>query len=251
MVLWRHILPAVGLLFLSACSPGGGSQGAASHVLALSWQPAFCETAPRKPECRSQEAGRFDARNFTLHGLWPQKSGAGGSDLYCDVPEAQIGLDKAGRWRDLDTPHIAEPVWQELREVMPGTRSGLHEHEWVKHGTCYGGRSIDEYYADSLKLMRWLNESSLRLRFEASIGRELTGRDIREAFDRDFGRGAGNRLRISCKRDPDSGRNLIVELTLGLSGDIAAAGSLATLVMAAPETDPGCPGGIVDPVGFQ
>ena len=29
-----------------------------SMVLAFSWQPAFCETATKKPECQSQTEGR-------------------------------------------------------------------------------------------------------------------------------------------------------------------------------------------------
>jgi len=249
-MLGRIMLLGAGLL-LTACS-GGNENTEPEYVLAFSWQPAFCETAPGKPECRTQTVERFDARNFSLHGLWPQgRQGAGGSSNYCGVSQAEIDLDKQGRWRDLDVARISDTIWQELRRVMPGTRSSLHKHEWVKHGTCYGGREIDAYYADSLKLMAWLNASSLRWRFEAAIGQQLTGKDIREAFDRDFGRGAGDRLRISCKKDPDSGRNLIVELTMGLAGDIADATSLADLVMAAPKTDPGCPGGIVDAAGFQ
>jgi len=48
------------------------SASPAEYVLAVSWQPAFCETRPRLPECRSQTADRFDATNFTLHGLWPR-----------------------------------------------------------------------------------------------------------------------------------------------------------------------------------
>jgi ribonuclease T2 len=40
--------------------------GPAEHVLAVSWQPAFCETRPRLPECRSQTADRFDASNFRI-----------------------------------------------------------------------------------------------------------------------------------------------------------------------------------------
>ena len=243
----RSLIAITACLGLAACSDGAGDAGKPQYVLAFSWQPAFCETAPKKPECKSQHIDRFDARNFTLHGLWPQP----GSNVYCGVPQAEIDRDKKGRWRDLDTDRIAEPIWQELRRVMPGTQSGLHKHEWVKHGTCYDGKDIDAYYADSLKLMNWINQSSLRWRFEAAIGRQLTGKDIREAFDHDFGRGAGKRLRISCKRDRDSNRNLIVELTLGLAGDISSATGLVELVDAAPETDPGCPQGIVDAVGFQ
>lgn len=233
-------------LVLSACSDAGsGNTGRAQYVFAFSWHPAFCETAPRKPECRDQQKG--SRGRFSLHGLWPQP----GSNIYCGVSAAEMETDKSGNWRALDVPRIAEPVWQKLREVMPGTRSFLHKHEWVKHGTCYGDGNIDTYYAHSVKLMDWVNASSLTYLFDANLGRRVTGKDIRDAFERDFGRGAGDRLRISCKRDNDSDRQMIVEITLGLAGDIATATSLAPLVEASPETDAGCPDGIIDAPGFQ
>ena len=39
------------------------------YALAISWQPAFCETLPRRRECREQTHDRFDASHFFLHGL--------------------------------------------------------------------------------------------------------------------------------------------------------------------------------------
>ncbi|MBI1981762.1 MAG: ribonuclease T, partial [Methylocystis sp.] len=58
-----------------------------------------------------------------------------------------------------------------------------------------------------------------------------------------------DRVRVNCKKD--AGRNLIVEMTIGLVGDVGADSRLADLIAASPETDPGCPRGIVDPVGLQ
>jgi ribonuclease T2 len=52
-------------------------------LLAMSWQPAFCESRPDKVECRTQTDGRFDADHLTLHGLWPQPQGL----EYCGVAE--------------------------------------------------------------------------------------------------------------------------------------------------------------------
>jgi hypothetical protein len=109
--------------------------GPAEHVLAVSWQPAFCETRPRLPECRSQTADRFDASNFALHGLWPQPR----SQAYCGVDERTVAQDKRRRWRDLPWERLDDDLWSRLRQAMPGTRSGLHKHEWIKHGTCYDG----------------------------------------------------------------------------------------------------------------
>lgn len=45
-----------------------------SHVLAISWQPAFCEMH-NKTECQSLESNRYDALHFTL----PHRSSPGGA----------------------------------------------------------------------------------------------------------------------------------------------------------------------------
>jgi ribonuclease T2 len=219
--------------------------GPAEHVLAVSWQPAFCETRPRLPECRSQTADRFDASNFALHGLWPQPR----SQAYCGVDERTVAQDKRRRWRDLPWERLDDDLWSRLRQAMPGTRSGLHKHEWIKHGTCYDGAGAAEYFEDSLKLLDALNRSEVRDLFAGNIGRELNGDEIRAAFDRSFGAGAGERVRISCKNDGP--RRLIVELTIGLSGRIEPDSDVAAHILAADATDPGCPGGVVDPVGNQ
>ena len=219
--------------------------GPAEYVLAVSWQPAFCETRSRLPECRSQTADRFDASNFSLHGLWPQPR----SRAYCGVSERVIEQDKRRRWRELPWERLDDGLWRKLQEAMPGTRSGLHKHEWIKHGTCYDGAGPDEYFADSLLVLDTLNSSAVRDLFAANIGREISGQQVRAAFDQSFGPGAGQRVRISCKTDGD--RRLIVELTIGLTGRIEPGSNVASHVLSADPTEPGCPGGIVDPVGLQ
>ena len=85
--------------------------------------------------------------------------------------------------------------------------------------------------------------------FAANIGRELSVAEIRESFDEAFGRGAGERVRLACR--DDGSRRLIVELTIGLRGDIPGGTPVAQLIAASAPTDEGCPGGIVDPVGLQ
>src|SRR3546814_5265076 len=69
---------AIPLLLLLAIAAIAGHRPAAAadfFVLAVSWQPAFCETRPAKPECVTQDEDRFDASHFALHGLWPQPRG--------------------------------------------------------------------------------------------------------------------------------------------------------------------------------
>ena len=61
-----------------------------AYLLALSWQPSFCETKPSKPECESQTPQRFDATNLVLHGLWPQPR----ANVYCNVQGATKPLER-------------------------------------------------------------------------------------------------------------------------------------------------------------
>ncbi len=223
------------------------SQAKSRYILAISWQPGFCETRPSKPECQSQTAARFDATHFTLHGLWPQPR----SNIYCHVAPEEVAKDKNGEWQDLQELTIGPETRQELNKVMPGTASFLQRHEWTKHGSCYNGEPPEEYFGDSLKLMRQINsdDSAFRNLFANNIGQELTAMQIRDAFEEAFGDGTANKIKITCKRDGN--RLLITEITLGLQGDLDEI-SMAEALLAAPEANNiGCTKGIVDPVGLQ
>lgn len=223
-------------------SPSGGQP--TQHVLAASWQPAFCETKPDKVECQTQSADRFDASNFALHGLWPQPRRL----AYCNVAEADIANDKDGRWDQLPEVSLEQPTRAELEKVMPGTQSQLDRHEWTKHGTCYS-ETPEEYFSEALALMRALNSSAVRELFASRVGQYLSFNEIRQAFDQSFGQGAGLRVRMQCARN--NGKLIISELTIGLTGDITPESSLSDLMAAATPTKSECPGGIVDAVGRQ
>ena len=109
--------------------------------------------------------------------------------------------------------------------------------------------SADEYFSRAIALIDQLNASKAQGLFASNVGGEITGKAIRDAFDESFGEGAGDRVRVSCKRI--RGRNLIVELTIGLAGEIGDEPSLANLIAGSAATDPGCPGGAVDTVGTR
>ncbi|MGV3490883.1 MAG: ribonuclease T2 family protein [Devosia sp.] len=210
-------------------------------ILSVSWQPAFCETAPGKPECRTQTADRFDASHFTLHGLWPQGE-------YCGVSSRLEQLDRDGRWSDLPAVELSSALRRRLETAMPGTASQLDRHEWIKHGTCFDG-DAETYYAAALALLADLNDSPVRDLFAGHVGQRLTQAQIRAAFDTGFGPAAGERVRIAC--EDDDSRTLVTELTLGLWGTIDADPDLKTLLNAARPTSGGCRAGLVDAVGIQ
>jgi ribonuclease T2 len=226
-------------------TPAASADGKPEYVFALSWQPAFCETKPDKSECRAQAASGFDATHFSLHGLWPQPNG----NFYCGVKASDRANDKPGRWSRLPAVTLDAATRQELDRVMPGTRSDLERHEWIKHGTC-SGKSQQDYFADAVRLLREVNASPVQALFAKSVGSALTSGQIRDAFDAAFGAGAGERVRVSCVND--HGRRLIGEITLGLTGPIEPASSLSGLMLAAAPTDnAGCPEGTVDAVGVR
>lgn len=250
MTVERNSLCKIILIFclglLASCS--GESESTSKYdgdmVLAISWQPGFCETRPRLPECRNQTSSRFDATNFALHGLWPQPR----NQAYCGVDEKERELDKARRWSRLAGLGLSNDLQIKLLKVMPGARSFLHRHEWVKHGTCYSS-SAETYFQDSLWLLQKINDSPLRDLFAGAIGKQLTGQRVRQVFEASFGKGSGKRVRLACKRD--GSRTIITELTIGLFGEITETANLSELIQAAPETRPGCPAGVVDAVGLQ
>ena len=238
---WGLVALAAGLV--SACqSESNQTPYNGPMVLAISWQPAFCERAQRRPECKRVEPDRYDNTNFALHGLWPQP----GSNIYCGVSDSERNADKKRRWKQLAGLGLSDGLKKKLWELMPGTRSYLHRHEWVKHGTCYSN-SPETYYVDSIKLLEEVNASQVQRLFSKSIGKRLSGPQIRNAFEQSFGKGAGDRVRIACKRDGN--RTLITELTIGLNG--SAQTNMSELIAASRKTKKGCPGCVVDLVGFQ
>ena len=229
-------------LLLAPVLSASDAQARERAVLAMTWQPAFCEGRPRLPECRTLDARRFDASHFALHGLW-----SGERRNYCGVSRRERERDRRGRWRSLEGLGLSRDMRRRLAEAMPGVRSYLHRHEWVKHGTCMDDTPND-YFRDALAVLDAVNASGVRDLFARSVGQRLETRDIRAAFDRAFGPGAGRRVRVKCRRD--GRRQLIVELTVGLEGRVGR-DPVGKLIRAARPVRPDCPGGIVDPVGLQ
>jgi ribonuclease T2 len=225
----------------SAGAEAGG--GRTRFILAASWQPAFCQTNHRKAECASQTKERFDATNFSLHGLWPLR------ENYCGVSDDLRAADKGGSWNELPAVTLSDASKVALDKAMPGTQSGLERHEWLKHGTCTT-MSADDYFSTAIRLVGELNDSAVRDLFASRIGKTVTSQEIKTAFDTSFGAGAGDRIKMSCRR---AGQNRVIsELTIGLSEEATTddGASLGDLIQGAGRTSFGCNEGIVDAAGF-
>jgi ribonuclease T2 len=217
----------------------------AFYVLALSWEPAFCEGMAEKAECKGQTPQSYEASHFALHGLWPQPR----RRVFCNVDKALVAADEAHQWEALPEPQLRAATKAALDQAMPGTQSMLERHEWIKHGSCYPGGVAEAYFSDAIRLAQAVNSSAVQSFVAANVGKTIQSKELRAAFDDAFGVGAGDRVRVACK--PDGQRQLITEITVGLKGDISAGTPVAELIRASSPTDPGCPSGVIDPVGLQ
>jgi len=234
------------LLSNGQSTPASPSQlGLQNFILAVSWQPAFCETRPRRPECRSQRPQRTDAKQFSLHGLWPDPR----DQIYCGVTQSLKGQDKAGRWRNLPKLELSADTRENLNAAMPGTQSFLHRHEWIKHGTCIPQATPETYFQASLTILEALNRSTLATLFVVNRGNQVQIADAQAALIDSFGTGARGKIAFDCVRDGE--RRLVQEVLLSLSGNLRDAKDLSAMLKGAPEIRRGCLGGIVDRVGLQ
>lgn len=213
-------------------------------VLAVSWQPSFCEIRSSRPECTSMTAGRFDATHLALHGLWPE-----GAE-YCGIAPAQEDLDRAKRWDRLARVDLTPSTRDALARVMPGTQSHLDRHEWTRHGSCHG-TPAEDYFRTALALLGALDASPVQSFLAGKIGTSVDTNDIRAAFDRAFGADAGSRVAFVCERERGGERTLLTEMRINVRGAIDATSDFRTLILAAPKVPRGCGRGVVDAVGLQ
>jgi ribonuclease T2 len=258
----------IGLTWLVALSVFSLQQAAAQPleadsleaVLAATWQPSFCATRHGKTtaECQSLTPDRADARQFSLHGLWPD-------DLddfaifpcFCDIgmPRSCSRTLKDNR----GSVDLAPELLARLTTAMPGVQSNLHLHEWTKHGSCYEddktsadrGADANEYFSEAMAVLVKLNESKVRALFNARLGSRITREEIERAFDEAFDPGAGERVLVKCG---SAGReDIIIELRINLKGDLSK-DDLKALIHAAPpirdsSKDTGCDAGTIVKAG--
>jgi ribonuclease T2 len=178
-------------LALGALTCSAAQAANKSYLLAISWQPAFCETKPNKLECQTSTPNRFDATHFTLHGLWPE------TGTYCGVSRADKANDTSNRWDRLPAVNLSNATRAELNMEMPGTASYLERHEWIKHGTC-AGYSQEVYYAGALSLLNGVNASNLQTLVSSNIGKTVTINDLYAAVVQDYGSVADTSIEFIC-----------------------------------------------------
>ncbi len=219
---------------------GGSSQNtscnvtgqADSHVLALSWQPAFCETKPQKPECKITNPHVYQARHFTLHGLWPNKETCGTRYAFCGEVKGQ-----KNNFCDYPAIQLDSASQTSLAEVMPSVTAGscLERHEWHKHGTCQSSGSLQEYFDLSVDLTRQFNDSGMAYFMNRRIGQQVRTEDFLNRMAAVLGSTAPERIKLKC----DQG--MLVEIQLSLIAELNPNADLEKLIANAPtQSDSNC-----------
>jgi len=147
-----------------------------SYVLAITWQPGFCEhklepnKSRQKPECRAMDSGELEVANFTLHGLWPNKRECGTNYGNCGSTDIQL----------------SEETLALVRPWMPNFRFGneFGNYEWKKHGTCQSDMDDDTYFRRAVAAVRTFNDSEVGRYIRANIGGSVERQRLQELLRR-------------------------------------------------------------------
>lgn len=214
--------------------------GRTGQVLGLSWLPAFCEIKARRPECVGQTSGRTDATELTLAGLWPVRNS------FCKVSDALQVQDRRHDWLALPAVPLSADVGARLASAMPGVASGLDRHLWLRSGSCQL-LEPEAYFSLQIRLLEAVNRSAVGALFRSRIGQEIRESEVRAAFDTDFAVGAGERVRLQCRKIGD--RTLVTGLTVGLSPTMTDASDFAAAILGAAPIASRCSVGLVDAAG--
>lgn len=158
----KFIRSVTAFLIVSAAVATGAKAGGEAgrfdyYALALSWSPAYCETAGRNDRVQCDGSRAYA---FVLHGLWPQYQRGWPQD--CRIAER---------------PWVPQPLIDKMLDIMPSPKLVIHEYK--KHGTC-SGLSPDGYFDLARKLYEKIK---IPARFQApKEPLVLTPKEIEDEF---------------------------------------------------------------------
>jgi len=205
-----------------------------SYVLALSWQPGFCQTYgydAGKPECLHLSSQSYQASHLVLHGLWPNQDRCGDHYGFC-------GVQAAANHCDYSPVTMSENVSGQLRVLMPSYSFGscLERHEWNKHGSCQV-LSSDAYFNLAARLTREADQTDFAIFLRDHLGHHVTREILHDKIRQSFGVEASRKVYLGCKN------GMLVDIYIQLPALIPSDTTLTELVKKAPESNryEGCP----------
>ena len=182
-------------------------------VLAVTWQPGFCEHFPYqglKPECQAMADGRLVLAHFTLHGLWPNKTGCGRDYGHCPGEELALSAETVAA----------------IRQWLPNLEfeNTFASYQWKKHGRCQRQFDDDGYFRRAVAYVKLVDDSPLGAYIAANIGGSIERRRFYEIVASTYGKEAVNKIQLICAG------NYLQELRLSLPARLPDAAGLSALL---------------------
>jgi ribonuclease T2 len=157
-----------------------------SYVLAITWQPGFCEHARyngKKPECDAMNSGALEAKTLSLHGLWPNKQECGVQYGSCSGKPFELSKDT-------------------IEKIAPWMPNFFYErsfgaYEWNKHGKCQA-LAPDDYFIKAVSAVRVVNESEVGKIVLGNTGKTIKVHDFFDRVQKRYGDKVANTIQLVC-----------------------------------------------------
>ncbi|WP_367607552.1 ribonuclease T [Legionella sp. W05-934-2] len=199
-----------------------------SYMLALSWQPAFCETygyERGKAECYKLTKKSYTATHLALHGLWPNQTACGIDYGYCQA-------EKQKNHCDYPPIHFTDLVAKELAQVMPSYSEGscLERHEWNRHGSC---QLLDQndYFDTASQLAKLFDKTGFGELLRKYNGGYVPLESLKQAFIKDFGEKAIDKLYLGCQQ------GMLVDVWISLPANVSLSMKATDMINQAPNVN--------------
>jgi len=184
-----------------------------SYVLAITWQPGFCEHARyngKKPECDAMNSGALEAKTLSLHGLWPNKQECGVQYGSCSGKPFELSKDT-------------------IEKIAPWMPNFFYErsfgaYEWNKHSKCQS-LPPDEYFIKAVSAVRVVNESEVGKMVLGNTGKSIKVNDFFERVKQRYGDKVADTITLVCVQ-----RKYLQEIRVSLALDFATDRDLPQLV---------------------
>ena len=188
-----------------------------SYVLAMTWQPGFCEHfhySGHKPECDALAGGSLVVTHLTLHGLWPNRKACGTRYESCGGPP----LDLSPETISALSPWMPNLIYE----------TAFASYEWTKHGTCQS-LPDDEYFLTAKRLLETIHHSEIGRFITARIGSEMKVKEFFDHITRHYGREVADRVTLLC-----SDKRYLLEIRINLPKQPKVDADLKKMLAGAP-----------------
>ncbi len=184
-----------------------------SYVLAITWQPGFCEHAKyngKKPECDAMNSGVLEAKTLSLHGLWPNKKECGTQYGSCQGKQFELSKDT-------------------IEKIAPWMPNFFYErtfgaYEWNKHGKCQS-LPPDEYFIKAVSAVRVVNDSEVGKLVLGNTGKSFKVTDFFDRVKARYGAQVADTITLVCVQ-----RKYLQEIRVSLALDFSTERDLPQMV---------------------